>query len=265
MQRVLVLQSAQDSIPHWQQRCLTSVHAWALAQGYDYRLLDDELFAEVPDWYLAKVGGRMAIAADLGRLQWAQRLLQEGYDWVLWFDADTLIFAPDQLTLTLQEDCLFGQEHWVQPKSPDSRQWQVRKNIHNAFAGFPKDCVVLPFLIKLILSMMGRVDPAHIAPQMMGPKLLSTLHNLADFDFLPEVGALSPAVLLDLQREPESTGPLAVMCQAQPKPLVAANLCASLVDRLNPDPSMAQQQIDKAIDRLLGCSAGLRSVDDVGA
>ena len=46
---------------------MSSVEQWALASGYDYRLLGDELFEAVPDWYMSKVRGRMPIAADLGR------------------------------------------------------------------------------------------------------------------------------------------------------------------------------------------------------
>ena len=92
---------------------MSSVEQWALASGYDYRLLGDELFETVPDWYMRKVRGRMPIAADLGRLQWAQRFLRGGYDWVIWMDADMLVFAPERLIVDLQQACTFGQEHWV--------------------------------------------------------------------------------------------------------------------------------------------------------
>ena len=103
-------------------------------------------------------------------------------------------------------NCIFGQEHWVQAKSngesdnksKDGARWVVRKNIHNAFAAFPKGCPVLPFLVDLVLRMMKRVDPDYIAPQMMGPKLLSSLHSLAAFDYVADVGALSPDVLREI-------------------------------------------------------------------
>ena len=116
MSPVLVLQSATAQAPAWQQRCMGSVQALAADRGYAYRFLGDELFEQVPDWYLEKVRGRMPIAADLGRLQWIERLLSKGYSWVLWFDADVLIFAPNLLDVTLDQSCVFGQEHWVQAK-----------------------------------------------------------------------------------------------------------------------------------------------------
>ena len=43
--------------------------------------------------------------------------------------------------------------------------------------------------------MIARVDPNHIAPKMVGPKLLKVLHNLAHFDLEPQAGAMSPLLL----------------------------------------------------------------------
>lgn len=244
---------------------MASVRIWADAQGYDYRLLGNELFEQVPDWYMAKAAGRMPVAADLGRLQWTLRLLQKGFDWVLWFDADVLIFAPNLLAPSLGEGCVFGQEHRVQRKGSSRNQWRVRKNIHNAFAGFPKGCVVLPFLIDLILRMMIRVDPDHIAPQMMGPKLLTSLHSLANFDYLSEIGALSPGVLMDIAGQEPACGALDVLCGQLPKPLAAANLCASLINELGANSSLAEQRMERVMDRLLGCAHGLSHPQNLGA
>lgn len=265
MQKVLVIQSAPSPTPLWQRNCMASVSKWAKASGYDYRLLDDELFAQVPDWYMAKVRGRMPIAADLGRLQWAKRLLSDGYSWVLWFDADMLIFAPEQLKLRLEQSCVFGQEHWVQPKRGGSGRWTVRKNIHNAFAAFPRDCPVLPFLIDLILRMMARVDADHIAPQMMGPKLLSTLHNLAAFQYQPDIGALAPEVLADIAGNTERSGALQALCAAQPQPLVAANLCASLAPRLGDTEAAQNKVMQQIMQCLLQCHGGLSEPEDLYA
>lgn len=265
MQSVLVLQSTAPNPASWQLRCIDSVQHWARAKGYAYRLLGDELFEQVPDWYLEKIRGRMPIGADLGRLQWAQRLLAERYAWVIWFDADTLIFAPDFLDIPLQQRCIFGQEHWVQPKFPGSRRWTVRKNIHNAFAAFPQDCVVLPFLTDLTQRMIERVDAEHIAPQMVGPKLLSSLHGLAAFEHLPAIGALSPDVMKELARVHDVRGALLSLCNALPVPMTAANLCASLLSQLGDGKAAQMEAMHRAIDRLLNCQQGLSELDDLGA
>ena len=250
---------------------MSSVEQWALASGYDYRLLGDELFEAAPDWYMSKVRGRMPIAADLGRLQWAQRFLRGGYDWVIWMDADMLVFAPERLIVDLQQACTFGQEHWVQAKVGAPDRWEVRKNIHNAFAAFPAECPVLPFFIDIILRMMRRVDPDHIAPQMMGPKLLSSLHNLAAFDFRPDIVGLSPEVMSviagDMSSHPDESA-LQALCKAQLKPLVAANLCASLMPHLLitfGDADDSDEVMQRVIGSLLRCIEGLSQPENLGA
>ena len=274
---------------------MASVKQWAGQQGFDYLVLGDELFDHVPDWYMRKVRGRMPIAADLGRLQWAQHLLRaqslpqhllkkhpqkdyllpehrlkehalhEQRDWVIWLDADVLVFAPDLLKIDLSNDCTFGQEHWIQPKSAAPYRWEVRKNVHNALAAFPKGCPVLPFLIDVILRMMRRVDGEFIAPQMMGPKLLSSLHNLAAFDHSPEIGALSPDILQAIAGDRERGGALDVLCRAQPKPLLAANLCASLTQQIQFADLHSDDLMQRVIDVLLNCPDGLYQPEDLGA
>lgn len=256
---------------------MASVERWAMANGYDYQSLGDELFDTVPDWYMRKVQGRMPIAADLGRLQWAQRFLRGDHDWVIWMDADMLVFAPDLLRLELTRACTFGQEHWVQEKPGGRGRWEVRKNIHNAFAAFPADCPVLPFLIDVILRMMRRVDADHIAPQMMGPKLLSNLHNLASFDYRADIGALSPAVISAIAggnyrnggyRGKDDRSALQALCVAQPQSLVAANLCASLLPKtlgMVEGEASSDEFMQRVIRSLLGCASGLSQPTDLDA
>jgi len=287
MTKTLVLQSAPAQRAQWLDTCLASVEAWAAQAGYAYRFIGDELFDQVPDWYMLKVAGRMPIASDLGRLLWIKQLLDQGEaDTVVWLDADVLVFAPSLLTIEPVSSCVFGQELWIQKKAhkvaqkgseqPQSQKgtWQARKNVHNALAAFGKDCPVLPFLIEVIQRMMGRVDANFIAPQMMGPKLLSNLHNLADFELLPSVGALSPDVILDLaggsskapagreELAPENfqgagQGALQALLAKQSEPLLAANLCASLLGDLSADDQAQEDLMMAAIAALNAHPQGL--------
>jgi hypothetical protein len=276
MTKTLVLQSAQSQRAQWLDTCLVSVESWAAQANYSYRFIGDELFDQVPDWYMCKVAGRMPIASDLGRLLWIKNLLDQGEaDIVVWLDADVLVFAPSKLKVAPVSSCVFGQELWVQKNLPKShpkgaeklqRQrgtWQARKNVHNALAAFRKDCPVLPFLIEVIQRMMHRVDANFIAPQMMGPKLLSNLHNLADFELMPSVGALSPEVILDLtgkQAGHKETGvedlqgarqgALQALLAKQTEPLLAANLCSSLLGELSPDTQVQEDLMQAAISAL---------------
>jgi hypothetical protein len=199
------------------------VASWAQQSGFHYRFIGDELFSVVPEWYMAKVQTKLPVATDYARLIYLQQALGEGFEQVIWLDADVLIF-DQALTLEFTGSCAFGQEFWVQEHNG---KLVARSNLHNAVCVFKKNCVVLPFLIQTIASLVQRVDPAHLAPQFVGPKLLNALHSLCNFSLLPQVGALSPLVVadicagsgvaLDLLRQQSQVSPLAV------------NLCASLI------------------------------------
>jgi hypothetical protein len=92
--------------------------------------------------------------------------------------------------------------------------------------GFTSASPVLGFLAYLSESIIERADEAHIAPQMVGPKLLKTLNNLAQFTLVPEAGAVSPELLAEWVGE---AGP-ATAChkQATHVQLALVNLCSSL-------------------------------------
>lgn len=230
--RSLVVQSyRQSEVPEWLHSCLASVRHWALQCEYDYRFCGDELLARVPDWYAEKVGDRTPIMADLARLKWIQEiLLEEDYHQVIWLDADTLVFAPHHLRVDMQASCVFGREHWLQ-RDGRNRQ-RVYKNVHNAFCAFRRDSPVLGFLIESIERMVERVDGAFIAPQFVGPKLLTSLHNIVGFPTDDRFGAVSP---LHAELILAGQDPLSVMATGLPagQRICAANLCLSLSDEID--------------------------------
>lgn len=220
----LVIQSCSAGAANgWMGRCLQSVRDWSAGQEHDYRFLGDEIFQQVPGWYLDKVRDKLPIATDYARLKLIQQALAAGYDQALWLDADVLVLDPG-MRLEFAGSCAFGQEVWVQERQG---KLQARRNIHNAVCVFRQQCPVLPFLLHCVESLMRRIDPAHIAPQLAGPKLLQALHPLCDFALLPQVGALSPLVVDDLCRGGGEALQLLLHNSAvQPQ---AVNLCASLV------------------------------------
>ncbi|MEO0601516.1 MAG: hypothetical protein AAF211_08775, partial [Myxococcota bacterium] len=129
----LVLQSHRVPLPAtWLQICLDSVRDWARTQGLTWRFLDDELFDVLPRDLLAKCASRRVVATDLARLAWLEQALGEGYDPVVWCDADVLVFAPERLTLP---DAPFavGREVWVDDERGRPR---VRRHVHNAWLVF---------------------------------------------------------------------------------------------------------------------------------
>jgi hypothetical protein len=222
--RTLVLQSCSNKQREsWIQNCVHSVADWAREKKYSYRFIDDELFTVVPDWYMRKVGSRLPIAADYARLVFLQKALEEGFEQVIWLDADVLVF-DQALVFEFTGTCAFGHEVWIQERDG---KLEARSNVHNAVCVFRQGCVILPFLLHTIIAMMKKVDPAHLAPQFVGPKLLSALHPLCDFALLPQVGAMSPLVVADICK-----GSISALNLMRFKSIIsplAVNLCASLI------------------------------------
>jgi hypothetical protein len=222
----LVIQSCNEArLDGWMGQCVASVQGWADDRGFDYHFVGDEIFRLVPDWYMEKVGRKLPVATDLGRLKLLQMALQEGYERAIWLDADVLVFDRS-MQLDFEGSCAFGQEVWVQEHEG---QMASRRNVHNAVAAFRQGCSTLPFLIDTVESLIHRVHPEHIAPQMVGPKLLGALHSICAFSLLPQVGALSPAVVRDICGG-SGRGPALDLLRrkSEVKPQ-AVNLCASLI------------------------------------
>jgi hypothetical protein len=202
---------------------MRSVADWSQRHGYSYHCVGDELFEWVTPGLRAKLQDRTPILADLARLRWIEAELSERGGLVVWIDADTLIVDPTW-RVPDSTHTFFGEECWVQPTVDGS--WRAYQSPHNAFMGFMAASPVLGFLAYLSESIIERADAAHIAPQMVGPKLLKALNNLAQFTLVPEAGAVSPELLAEWVGE---AGP-ASRCyeQATRAPLTLVNLCSSL-------------------------------------
>lgn len=223
----LVFQSAGSLAHDWVHDCRVGVRSWAEGRGHHYRFLGDELFEEVPDWYLAKTMDRRQVAADLGRLLWARRFLDQGWDRVIWLDADVWVRDPAALTLEGLGPVGFGREYWVEPDPGRPDRWRVRRNVHNAFCLFDRGNSLLDFYIDACLSIVRRHQGPPV-PQILGPKLLGALHSLVAFPLTDQVGAFSPPVQADLIR---GGGPALDAYRTAAGDLPpAANLCASLAE-----------------------------------
>ena len=224
MTPITILQSAADARPDWVSRCMRSVADWSQQQGYDYHCIGDELFDWVVPEFRDKLYGRTPILADLARLRWIESELAVRGGLVVWIDADSVVIDPTW-RIPDSTHTFFGEECWVQPTAEGA--WRAYQSPHNAFMGFTAASPVLGFLAYLSESIIERADAAHIAPQMVGPKLLKALNNLAQFKLVPEAGAVSPELLVEWVGE---TGP-ATACyeQAARGSLALVNLCSSLI------------------------------------
>lgn len=235
----LVLQSHRRPLPgRWLERCLASVQDWAAQQGYHYRFEDDTLLARLPADLRERTRRQPVIATDLARLAALQAALDEGFDPVVWLDADTLVLCPAALRLP-EEPYALGREVWVQVRDGRLRTYV---KVHNAFLMFRRGNPFLDFY-RHAAERIVRAHQGTMVPQLVGPKLLSALHNLIGCPVVEEAAMLSPAVAADVLA---GGGPaLEVFRRRSPAEPAAVNLCGSLVGR---DTDEAQQEA--LIDRL---------------
>jgi len=229
-ERTLAIQSHNErsAAEGWLAQCLCSVRAWSEENRFDYAFHGDSVLALAPDWYRGKAGGKLPVVMDLVRLLLLRDGLEaQGYDRVVWLDADCLILAPERLSLDIAGRHAFGREVWIERAQSHGRL-RAHRSVHNAVMVFRHGDPVLPFLIHCTESVIRRVAPGRIAPQMVGPKLLSGLHAFAGFELLPAVGAFSPPVLAEIA---VGGGPaLERLRRESDPPPAAANLCLSLAD-----------------------------------
>jgi len=250
--KTLIFQSCQGtSRAEWLSRCLNSVQMWSKSKGYDYHLSGDEIFHPVPQWFLSKTPSRMAPATDLGRLLMARHFLSDGYQRVVWLDADVFVFDSENFNLTVDDGYAFGREVWVQPN--DKGGVKAYRNVHNALSIYVSGNSFLEFYIDSCLKIMSGVEIDHFPAQLLGPKFLTALHSLVGFHLVDDVGMTSPLVLRDIA----AGGGAAVdlMRRKLTGPMNAANLCSSLIGTTSDGVNLSEDLVKQCLT-LLSASKG---------
>lgn len=219
----LIYQSFRNhNVPRWVQQCMESVEVWTKNEGYSYRFIDDELFEYAPDWYRHKVKDNVQLVSDLSRLVLAKRFLSEGYDRVIWIDADLLIFDPVHFSLETEEGVHFCREIWTDADLDGKVIHQ--KKINNSVCIFPTGHVFLDFYIDACLKLVAeRDDIPHV---LVGTTFLTALIEIYPFSEITNVGIISPSLVFDLLTE--NTGFLSKYLEWHAAPVFAANLCGSM-------------------------------------
>ena len=219
----LIVQSYKATKPLWIQECQQSVMNWSQQNEYTYQFVGDEIFSFNPIWFEQKIPNRLPIRSDLARLIYTKEALLT-YDRVVWFDIDCFLFAPEDLILT-GDSYLFGHERWIQPHK--NNNWKIYKNVCNAFFQFCRGNSFLDFYIETAQTIIKKTPCEHIAPQMIGPKLLSALHNITKFPTTTMVGSASPWLIRECA-EKKAFLYNKIAMSIEYEPCAGLNLCASL-------------------------------------
>lgn len=239
--KTLVLQSHRQPLPFaWLESCLASVRQWAQAYGYDYRFISDELFDPLAPELRNKYRQQPVILSDLARLQWIRQLLDDGYDRVVWLDADFLVFDSGRFKLPADAYAV-GREVWVQ-SIPNSARLKAWVKVHNAFLMFSRNNSFLDFYLETAQRLL-HANQGGVPAQFIGPKLLTALHNICQLPVLETAGMLSPEVIADSLAGSGAARALFLKRSAQPPS--AANLSASLAHSAGLDDGQMQCFINR--------------------
>lgn len=191
--RTLVVQSfRRTDVPGWIQRCLDSVRQWTRLRGFDYAFYGDEFYDLCGPDYLARVGGNPRSITNLARLEVSRIKLAEGYDEVIWFDADVFVFDPVRLAVRTDSGYAFSHEAWV-TKGTDGRARLAYSSLHNAAFIFTRRQTDLDLLIRIIRHIvMTRTIGSNY---QVGVRLISGLAYSLDIPVITCVGMFSPDVI----------------------------------------------------------------------
>ena len=223
-------------------------------KNWSYRFLDDALFEYVPDRIHTKLTGQLSMAADIVRLAWAKTVFADNKDLdrIIWFDADIFVFAPTLFDVEDRLDFAVGRQIWIQPGQDN--KLKIYRQVHNAVLVITRQSPVPDFLLHSIITMADRMDRIS-SPQMLGPKMLTALHNIVGFDAIENVGMASPLVLRDLAARDGLA--LRALLKESTTPLAALNLCSSYRDQTVDGVSCGDALYNQVLDYLSSQPDGL--------
>lgn len=214
----------------WILRCVETVAAWATAAGLAHEVLGDELLDAAPGWVHDAAGGDVLPVTDVARLVVMADRLATGAERVVWLDADVAVFAPEHVDVRVEDDLAVCHEVWV-TGGPAGSLRAVELVCNAALVARPGGVDdLLARTLDAVRPLLGR--------RALGPNLLTVLHRQRPFATIPGVTVLSPLVVADVA----AGGGDAFRCQlaAEPGPIGAANLCASMAD----DPAVVERCLD---------------------
>jgi hypothetical protein len=191
--RTLVVQSfRRTDVPAWIERCLDSVRRWTRSRGFEYAFYGDEFYDLCGPEYLARVGGNPRSITNLARLEITRIKLAEGYDRVIWLDADVFVFDTERFVMHTDAGYAFSHEAWV-TKAPNGRAQLAYTSLHNAAFIFTPQQTDLELFIRIIRHIV--MTRSIGSNYQVGVRLISGLAYSLEIPTITCVGMFGPDVI----------------------------------------------------------------------
>jgi hypothetical protein len=214
---------------------MDSVRGWAAEHGHAYRF-SPRFFDRAPAWFKQRCAPETGPLTDVARLYLMQELFDAGEEFVVWVDADVLVFDPSAFEIaprsgfTVIEEVTVGEDalgrEFVSPRGVNGAVLGARRS-HPMFRRYFDE-----------VENVVRNHPAGPIPRTIaGPVLLTRLTQGAAIDRLTTVGLFTPGLLAQIAAGQERLPRL--FARQFGHRVAAANLChfirgevpASSVDR----------------------------------
>ncbi len=249
----LIVQSYRTvDVAPWIAECMASVRAWAKQCGFEYEFMDDRFFDYAPAWVRERCGAQKLPVTDVARLHLLRERLDQDWRRVVWIDADVLVFSPSEFVL--DEDAAYAlcPEFWVRPAGIAP---EVIEKVNNSVMMVTRDQPMLDFWIFAVEEILRVHTTEQIGPLTTGTTFYTDLAKLMPLRVLQNASLVSPSTVHDIVNGGGRF--LDLWRRTIPVPVAAVNLCASLQDRRYRDVQLGADDMQHAVDALLGNGSAL--------
>jgi hypothetical protein len=220
--KTVVYQSFRtENVPPWIDACLATVRAWTEHQGFLYRFIDDKFFELVPPELRSRASEHKCLLTDFARLVAARELLAEGYDRVIWVDADLVVFDPEKFIIDIISGHAFCREVWHDFTLFGRPYFKL--TVNNSVSVFCRDQQLIDLYLESATAILSGNQP--LAAVSIGTEWLHQRQAIVPSPLLTNVGILGPEMMYRYLHEDARF--LRPYLRYQTSPVYAANLCNS--------------------------------------
>jgi hypothetical protein len=184
--------------------------------------------------------------SDLARILAIKGLLREGWECVIWVDADVLVFDPDGFVFPASDQMSLVRELWLERDRTETLT--LHKKVNNSVMVCPGGTNALDALEVVTLRTIAELDrPGKLDA---GTTMLTNRQAVQPVELLDCVGCFGPVIIRDLIRGRGGSA-LKMLQSAMSQPFGAANLCRSLSVDDGGGGEVSEAHLEAAVEVLL--------------